>query len=118
MGFWTSTERARDDGRRHEEERLHTVVGELRLNQTALQLQVTDAIARLVRLESMSVTETLAMQTFSQHVQSCEKSNDARSVSQKSFRREMRGYAFAALGIIFTGLGFLLYHGLPYTIRG
>ncbi len=102
--------------RDREEDRLHTVIGELRLNLTAMQVQLTDIVSRVVKLETVSINEMVALQKFSQHVENCEKQNDLRVVTQRSFRRELRGYAFGILGLVLTGIGFLLYHGLPYAL--
>jgi hypothetical protein len=101
---------------------LHTVIGEFRLNLTAMQVhmqvQITDVVARIVRLESAASAEALALQKFSLHVEACEKSNDASATSQKSFRKELRAYAVAMLGAALGAVAFLLYHGFSFKGMG
>jgi hypothetical protein len=95
---------------------LRTTIGELRINQGAMQTQLTDSVARLVKLESTSQSDMVALTQFSLHVQNCEKSNTERTATQRSFRREMRGYAVVVVLGMMSALAFILYHGLPAAV--
>lgn len=97
---------------------LRTVSGELRINLTAMQVQITDLVARMAKLETVASLESTLITKFSQHVENCERSNATEAAASRSLRRELRGYGAGLLFLIICGLGFLLYHGLPWVVAG
>lgn len=96
---------------------LHTVVGELRLNLTTIGSRLDEVATRVAKLESQALPEALALQEFKGHVQTCERINSEAAEKARSFRRELRGYIALLSLALLGGAGFLLYHGLPYTVR-
>ena len=93
---------------------LRTTLGEFRISMTAQQVQMTDAIARIAKLEAANFNDALALQKFSQHVESCDKTNGDAARTASSFRKELRGYVVTIVIMLVGGLGIALYNGLHF----